>query len=69
MLSLLLFFLEYDFSKFTRVLIDTESGHILVELEVSKTLKDLLESSLADRVIFKLVLLFELFNQFEQESN
>jgi len=57
--------LEYDLSKLPRILINAESRHIFIELEICKSLKDLLKCGLTDGIVFKIVLFFELLDEFE----
>lgn len=64
-----LVFLEYYFGKLSRVLVNAVSGYILVELEVCKSLEDLLKRSLTDGIVLKLVLFLEFFNKLEQEPD
>ena len=47
---------EYNLGKFPRFIIYAESRHIFVEFKVSETLENLLESRLADRIVFELML-------------
>ena len=53
---------KYDLGKFSRILINAVSGHVFIKLEICKTLKNLFKCSLTDGVVFKLMLLFELFD-------
>ena len=43
---------KYDPGKFSRILINAISRNVFVELEVCKSLEDLLKRGLADRVVF-----------------
>ena len=61
--------LEEDFRELSGLLINAECRHVLVKLEVSKPLEDLLQSRLTHGVVLKLMLLLQLLNQLEQEAN
>ena len=61
--------LEDDLGELARLLINAIGRHVLVEFEVGEALEDLLQSRLTDGVVLKLVLLLELLDQLEKESN
>ena len=57
--------LEEDLRELSGLLINAECRHVLVKLEVSKPLEDLLQSRLTHGVVLKLMLLLQLLNQLE----
>lgn len=61
--------LENDLGQLARVLVNAESWHVFVKFEVGEALEDLLQGCLRDRVVFKLMLLLQLLNQFEKEAD
>ena len=60
---------EYDLGQLSRLLVDAVSGYVLVELKVGEALEDLLERCLTHRVVLELVLVLQLFDQLEEETD
>ena len=60
---------EHDLGQLSRLLVDAVSGHVLVELEVCEALEDLFERGLTDGVVLELVLVLQLLDQLEEETD
>ena len=60
---------EYNLGQLSRLLVDAVSGYVLVELKVGETLEDLLERCLTHRVVLELVLVLQLLDQLEEETD
>ena len=60
---------EHDLGQLSRLLVDAVGGYILVELEVGEALEDLLERCLTHRVVLELVLVLQLLDQLEEETD
>lgn len=60
---------KYNLGKFARFIIYAECRHIFVEFKVSETLENLLESCLADGIVFELMLFLQLLYELEEEAD
>ena len=62
-------FLEHNLCKLTRFLVDAVGGYVLVKFKVGKALENLLQGGLTHGIILKLVLLLELLDKLEEETD